>query len=244
MKLTKEILWNDDFINKFTNLRTSFLIFLTRILIDTKEKYHQLYDASWLTAELKNEFSVTNYYPRVVYKPKFGKPIISYKSREGDTKYAGERIKFEDGIKYIMNKIFFDLKHDSEIELFGIRISNFITKDNEEKKNEMIESMFKYLSDKFVFPSQIEYLVNDKPYYIECVYKVFTSPNIFTSNLDLYFTISFKLCSKESDTPISFKNDTLTEFDRFFEDLKDKAKKFICKRKAEIRANREINKYL
>ena len=39
MKLTKEILWDDNFINKFTNLRTSFLIFLTRILIDTKEKY-------------------------------------------------------------------------------------------------------------------------------------------------------------------------------------------------------------
>lgn len=244
MKLTKEILWNNNFINKFTNLRTSFLIFLSRILIDTKEKYHQLYDASWLTAELKNEFSVTNYYPHVVYKPKFGKPIISYKSREGDTKYFGERIKFEDGIKYIMNKIFFDLKYDSEIELFGIRILNFITKDNEEKKNEMIESMFKYLSDKFTFPSSIEYFVNDKPYYIECVYKVFTSPNNFTSNLDLYFTISFKLCSKESDTPITFKNDSLTDFDLFFEDLKDKAKKFICKQKAEIRAEREMNKYL
>ena len=40
MKLNKEILWDDNFINKFTNLRTSFLIFLTRILIDTKEKYH------------------------------------------------------------------------------------------------------------------------------------------------------------------------------------------------------------
>jgi len=244
MKLTKEILWNNNFINKFTNLRTSFLIFLTRILIDTKEKYHQLYDASWLTAELKNEFSITNYYPHVVYKPKFGKPIISYKSREGDTKYFGERIKFEDGIKYIMNKIFFDLKYDSEIELFGIKISNFITKDNEEKKNEMIESMFKCLSDKFTFPSSIEYFVNDKPYYIECVYKTFTSSNNFTSNLDLYFTILFKLCSKESDTPISFKNDSLTEFDLFFEDLKNKAKKFICKQKAEIRANRKINKYL
>lgn len=244
MKLTKEILWNNDFINKFTNLRTSFLIFLTRILIDTKEKYHQLYDASWLTAELKNEFKVTNYYPRVVYKPKFGKPIISYKSKEDDTEYTGERIKFEDGIKYIMSKIFFDLKYDSEIELFGIKILNFITKDNEEKKNEIIESMFKYLSDKFAFPSQIEYFVNDKPYYIECVYKVFTSPNNFTSNLDLYFTISFKLCSGESDTPISFKNDSLTEFDIFFEDLKNKAKKFICKQKAEIRAIREMNKYL
>lgn len=244
MKLSKEILWNNDFINKFTNLRTSFLIFLTRILIDTKEKYHQLYDASWLTAELKKEFKVTNYYPRVVYKPKFGKPIISYKSKEDDTEYAGERIKFEDGIKYIMSKIFFDLKYDNEIELFGIKILNFITKDNEKKKNEIIESMFKYLSDKFAFPSQIEYLVNDKPYYIECVYKVFTSPNNFTSNLDLYFTISFKLCSGESDTPISFKNDSLTEFDLFFEDLKDKAKKFICKQKAEIRANREMNKYL
>ena len=125
MKLTKEILWDDNFINKFTNLRTSFLIFLTRILIDTKEKYHQLYDASWLTAELKNEFSVTNYYPRVVYKPKFGKPIISYKSKENDIKHSRERIKFEDGIKYIMSKIFFDLKHDSEIELFGIKILNF-----------------------------------------------------------------------------------------------------------------------
>ena len=244
MKLTREILWDDNFINKFTNLRTSFLIFLTRILIDTKEKYHQLYDASWLTAELKNEFSVTNYYPHVVYKPKFGKPIISYKSKENDIKYAGEKIKFEDGIKYIMNKIFFDLKYDSEIELFGIKISNFITKDNKEKKNEMIESMFKYLSDKFVFPSQIEYFVNDKPYYIECVYKVFTSPNKFTSNLDLYFTISFKLCSGESDTPISFKNDSLTEFDLFYKDLKDKAKKFICKQKEENRTNREMNKYL
>ena len=108
----------------------------------------------------------------------------------------------------------------------------------------MIESMFKYLSDKFVFPSQIEYFVNDKPYYIECVYKVFTSPNKFTSNLDLYFTISFKLCSGESDTPISFKNDLLTEFDLFFKDLKDKAKKFICKQKEENRTNREMNKYL
>ncbi len=244
MKLTKEILWNNNFINKFTNLRTSFLIFLTRILIDTKEKYHQLYDASWLTAELKNEFEVTNYYPHVVYKSRIGKPIISYKSRKNDIKYAGERIKFEDGIKYIMNKIFFDLKYDSEIELFGIRILNFITKDNEEKKNEMIESMFKYLSDKFTFPSSIEYFVNDKPYYIECVYKTFTSPNNFTSNSDLYFTISFKLCSKESDTPISFKNDSLTDFDLFFEDLKDKAKKFICKQKAEIRIKREMNKYL
>lgn len=244
MKLNKEILWDDNFINKFTNLRTSFLIFLTRILIDTKEKYHQLYDASYLSNELKNEFSVTNYYPHVVYKPKFGKPIISYKSREGDTKYFGERIKFEDGIKYIMNKIFFDLKYDSEIELFRIKISNFITKDNGEKKNEMIESMFKCLSDKFVFSSQIEYFVNDKPYYIECVYKVFTSPNKFTSNLDLYFTISFKLYSEESDAPISFKNDSLTEFDLFYKDLKDKAKKFIYKQKEENRTNREMNKYL
>ena len=42
MKLTKEILWNNNFINKFTNLRTSFLIFLTRILIDTKEKYNKI----------------------------------------------------------------------------------------------------------------------------------------------------------------------------------------------------------
>ena len=81
MKLNKEILWDDNFINKFTNLRTSFLIFLTRILIDTKEKYHQLYDASYLSDELKNEFSVKNYYPHVVYKPKFGKRVFSMLGR-------------------------------------------------------------------------------------------------------------------------------------------------------------------
>lgn len=261
MKLTREILWNEKFINKFTNLRTSFLIFLTKILIDASKKEQYLFDDSWLYTVIRSDCyelfkktntfisldstKTSNYYPHIVNKTKFGKPILNCKaSEEKRINYAGENIKFEDGVKYILNKLFEDIKHDSQIELFRIEISNFITKENENNKNELIEEMFKYLSEKFAFPSSIEYRSDYDLYYIESVYKIYTAKNDLTSNLDLYFTISFKLCSGNTDTPISFKIDSLKDFDLFYKELKDNAKKFIHKQKIASRIEREMNKYL
>ena len=260
MKLTKKILWDDNFINKFTNLRTSFLIFLTRILVDSKEKHRFLYDDSYLndtinvnccelfkktnTILFNNAAKNINYYPQIVYISKFGKPIINHKFNKKITYFKKEKIKFEDGIKYILKKLFEDSNYVSQIELFRIKISNFITKENEKYKNELIEEMFKYLSDTFSFPSSIKYTVDGRSYYIESIYKITTDLNNLTSNLNLYFTISFKLCSDEAGTPISFTSDSISNFDLFYKELKENSKKFLHKQKIISKLEREANKYL
>jgi hypothetical protein len=255
MKLTREIFWDDNFINKFTSLRTSFLIYLTRILIDAKDKYHCLYDKSWMNTKINVDCSdlfkatnthfsedsvdIYNYYPHIMHVSKFGKDLmLTCRSDRSNPKYDNKKIKFEDGVKYILKKLFVDLKYDNPIELFRIEIKDFINTKNEKYKNELIEKVFKYLSDTYEFPPSIKFMVHDELYYIESVYKIYSELQ------NLYFIISFKVCSEKNDMSISFANDSMTEFNDFYKDLKNKAKEFVKKQKIAARIKKEIDKYL
>ena len=260
MKLTKEILWNDIFLNKITNLKTSFLIILSQILIESRNIYKDLYDESCLNTNINNDchdlleqtnthFSgddiiVKNYFPIVESKTKFKKPKLRCSKYGYKNLYNEISINFEDGIKYILNKFFYDLKINSLIEVFRIEIKNFISKENENYKNELIEKIFKYLSDRFTFASPIEYQVQGKTYYVETVYNIKTTINAFNNTLNLRFIISFKLCSEENDMPISFIHDSVDDFDEFYKKLKKDAKFFIKKQKNEYKIKRKNNKYL
>lgn len=260
MKLTKEILWDDDFLNKMTNLKTSFLIVLSQILIESRNIHRDLYDESWLNTHInsdcydllkqtntrfsEDDIRVKNYFPIAVSKTKFKKPILRC-SKYGDKKALNNiSINFEDGIKYILKHFFDDLKDNSLIEVFRIEIKNFISKENEKYKNDLIEKIFKYLSDKYIFASPIKYQVQGKTYCIESVYNIKTGINNLNDTLDLGFTISFKLCSEENDMPISFVYDSVDDFDVFYKKLKEDAKIFIKKQKIESEIKRKFNKYL
>ena len=261
MKLTKEILWDLNFLNKFTNLRTSFVINLMHILVETRNIYRELYDNSWLNVKLNSDcyelfkrtdthfteydIKTKNYFPIVVSKQKFHKPVLRSSKYNCEKFINNIDIKFEDGVKYMLERFFEDLKRDSLIEVFRIEITNFITKDNEKDKNELIEKIFKYLSDTFSFPtSPFKYEVDDKTYYIECVYNIATGVNNLNNTLDLGFTISFKLCTEETDTPITFVNDSISDFNIFYKEIKDNAKIFVKKQKINSKLEREMNKYL
>lgn len=261
MKLTKEILWNDDFLNKMTNLKTSFLIVLSQILVETRNIYRDLYDESWLNTHINNDcytllkqsdtcFSeddiiVKNYFPIAISKTKFKKPVLRC-SKYGDKKIFNDiSINFEDGIKYILKHFFDDLKYNSLIEVFRIEIKNFISnKESDKRKNELIEKIFKYLSDRYIFASPIKYQIKGKTYCVESIYNIKTGTNSLNDTLALSFTISFKLCSEENDMPISFIHDSVDDFDIFYKKLKEDAKLFIKKQKNESRKKRKLNKYL
>ena len=260
MKLTKEILWDEKFLNKTTNLKTSFLIILSQILIETRNIYNDLYDESWLNTHInsdcyellkltnthfsEDDIRVKNYFPIAMSKSKFRKPILRC-SKYGDKKVFNDiSINFEDGIKYILNNFFIDLKDYSLVEVFRIEIKNFISKENEDHKNELLEKIFKYLSDKYVFATPIEYQIQGRKYYVESVYNIKTGKNNLNNTLDLGFTISFKLCSEENDMPISFIYDSVDDFDEFYKKLKKDAKIFIKKQKIESKIKRKFNKYL
>lgn len=260
MKLTKEILWDDNFLNKMANLKTSFLIVLSQILIESRNIYRDLYDESWLTTHInsdcynllkqtntrfsEDDIQVKNYFPIAVSKTKFKKPILRC-SKYGDKKELDNiSIDFEDGIKYILKHFFDDLKDNSLVEVFRIEIKNFITKENEKHKNELIEKIFKYLSDRYIFASPIKYQVQDKIYCVESVYNIKTGINNLNDTLDLGFSISFKLCSEENDMPISFIYDPVDDFEVFYKKLKEDAKIFIKKQKIESEIKRKFNKYL
>ena len=260
MKLTKEILWDEDFLNKMTNLKTSFLIVLAHILIGGKNAYIDLYNEGWLNTHINNDcydllkqtnthfseddIKVKNYYPIVISKAKFKKPLLSCSKYGHKEVYNNISINFEDGVKYVLKHFFDDLKHDSLVEVFCIEIKNFISKENEEYKNELIENIFKYLSDKYKFDSQFKYQVQGKTYYIESVYNIKTGINNLNDTLDLAFTISFKLCSEENDMPISFIYDSVDDFDVFYKKLNEDAKTFVKKQKIESHIKRKFNKYL
>lgn len=259
MKLTKEILWDDNFLNKMTNLKTSFLIFLSQILIESRKIYSDLYNETWLKTHInsdcnvllkqtntcfsEDDIKVKNYFPIAISKAKFKKPLLSCSKYENKKVFDDINIEFEDGIKYILKQFFNDLKHESLVEVFRIEIKNFISKENKERKNELIEKIFKYLSDKYIFATPIEYQVQGKTYYVESVYNIKTGNNL-NNTLDLVFTISFKLCSEENDMPISFIYDSVDDFDEFYIKLKEDVKIFIKKQKIESQIKRRFDKYL
>ena len=108
----------------------------------------------------------------------------------------------------------------------------------------MIEKIFKYLSDKYIFASPIKYQVQGKTYCIESVYNIKTGINNLNDTLDLGFSISFKLCSEENDMPISFIYDSVDDFEVFYKKLKEDAKIFVKKQKIESEIKRKFNKYL
>ena len=260
MKLTKEILWDEKFLNKMTNLKTSFLIILSQILIETRKIYSDLYNETWLKTHInsdcnkllkqtntcfsEDDIRVKNYFPIAISNAKFKKPILIC-SKYADKKVLDDiNIEFEDGIKYILKQFFNDLKHESLVEVFRIEIKNFISKENKEHKNELIEKIFKYLSDKYTFATPIKYQVRSETYCVESVYNIKTGINCLNDTLDLVFTISFKLCSEENDMPISFIHDSLDDFDVFYKELKENVKIFIKKQKIESKIKRKFNKYL
>lgn len=260
MKLTKEILWDEKFLNKTTNLKTSFLIVLSQILIETRNIYNDLYDGSWLNTHINNDccdllkqtnthfseddIKIKNYFPIVVSKSKFRKPILTCSKYGAKEIFNDISINFEDGVKYILKHFFDELKNDSLVEVFRIEINNFISKENEENKNELIEKIFKYLSDRFAFATPIKYQMQGRTYYVESVYNIKTGINNLNNTLDLGFTISFKLCSEENDMPISFVHDSLDDFDEFYKKLKEDVKIFIKKQKNESKIKRKYDKYL
>ena len=111
-------------------------------------------------------------------------------------------------------------------------------------KNELIEKIFKYLSDRYIFASPIKYQIKGKTYCVESIYNIKTGTNNLNDTLSLAFTISFKLCSEENDMPISFIHDSVDDFDIFYKKLKEDAKLFIKKQKIESQKKRKLNKYL
>ncbi len=262
MKLTRKVLRDEKFINKFVDLKTSFLINLTHILVETRGVYEELFDESWiktiLNANLSELFKSTNttliedniktknYYPFIVSKKLFHKPVLSssiYKSK--NKKYEDFDIEYEYGIKYILKHFFECLKTEDNIEVFRIEFENFITKNNVDYKIDLIEKLFKYLSDYFSFISPYKYKLNNEIYCIECSHNISTKKNeLNEDNTDLIFTISFKLYLEGNDRNFSFVNDSVKDFNNFYKEIKKSIKRFKQNKKIEEKIEQKFDKYL
>ena len=246
LKLNYDMLSDKRFINCYNNTLSVFILKVLKILIDSKElgEAQALFNIKLMKLILrdaKNRFLNEYHY----------NTIIDVDDIELINNYPTSKklLKFNDGAKQIAEKIFNEVKDKKYLsfDLFTIKIKNIFQIENDIYSNKIIDSFFKYLTNKFSFITDEKFNLNYSNEIINYQdWHLVPSYNICKSfpGTDIIFTIKIKFCADGYDKPIDLNIDESYSFDQLIFEINNYIKTYKRKQRILKRIEKNKNKYL
>ncbi len=253
LKLNYNMLSDKRFIDCYNNTLSVFILKVLKILIDSKElgEAQALFNIKLMKLILRDaKIKFLNDYRY--------NTIIDVDNIELINNYPTSKklLKFNDGAKEIIEKIFNEVKDKKYLsfDLFSIKIKDIIQIENQNYSNEIIDSFFNYLTDKFSFITDENFDLNYSNEVINYQdWRLVPSYNISKSILgscksilssDIIFTIKIKFCADGCDKPIDLNIDESYSFDNLISEINNYIKTYKRKQRILKRIQKDKNKYL
>ena len=246
LKLDYNMLSDKRFIDCYNNTLSVFILKVLKILVDSKElgEAQALFNIKLMKSILRDaKIKFLNEYHY--------NTVIDVDNIELINNYPTSKklLKFNDGAKQIIEKIFNEVKDKKYLsfDLFTLKIKDIIQLENQNYSNEIIDSFFNHLTDKFSFITDEKFNLNYSNEVINYQdWRLVPSYNICKSILgtDIIFTIKIKFCADGCDKPVDLNIDESYSIDSLISEINNYIKTYKRKQRILKRIEKNKNKYL